>query len=266
MPSDADIRSERAARIGFENEEEQFVNRMLRVGLIIWSVAAALWAASGPDPAPLDAVLATRAKNGGFDYRGTDGQDKKRLAAYLANVGDAQTSGMSADEKKAFFINAYNVIAVETLLEHPGKKITDIDGAFKTAKHRVGGEMLTLDDVENKLREFKDARIHFAIVCASKSCPPLAPKSYRAQGLSEALDRQGREFVNDSTKNAIDKSKGRFAISMIFNWNRKEFERDGGTLAKYIAKYVADPATASWLSSSTKEPEFLEYDWNPNQP
>jgi hypothetical protein len=53
---------------------------------------------------------------------------------------------------------------------------------------------------------------------------------------------------------------------MIFNWNRKEFERDGGTLPKYVSKYVDDPAIGSWLAASTKEPEFLEYDWNPNQP
>ncbi|HTD51450.1 MAG TPA: DUF547 domain-containing protein, partial [Thermoanaerobaculia bacterium] len=168
--------------------------------------------------------------------------------------------------RKAFYINAYNVFAIETLLENPGKKIIDVDGAFKTAKHRVGGEMLTLDDIENKLREFKDARIHFAIVCASKSCPPLAPKAYRAQGLSESLDRQGREFVNDASKNSIDKAKGRVALSMIFNWNRKEFERDAGSLQKCLAKYIADPATVSWLAASGKEPEFLEYDWNPNQP
>jgi hypothetical protein len=229
-------------------------------------VAAGLPAAGLPDPAPLDAVLAARAKNGGFDYRGTDGQDKKRLAACLANLGDAQPTTMSADERKAFYINAYNVVAIETLLENPGKKIIDVDGAFKTAKHKVGGEMLTLDDIENKLREFKDARIHFAIVCASKSCPPLAPKAYRAQGLSESLDRQGREFVNDPSKNSIDKAKGRIALSMIFNWNRKEFERDAGSLQKCLSKYIADPATVSWLTSSGKEPEFLEYDWNPNQP
>jgi hypothetical protein len=173
---------------------------------------------------------------------------------------------MNADERKAFYINAYNVVAIETLLENPGKKIVDIDGAFKTAKHRVGGEMVTLDEIENRLRQFQDARIHFAIVCASKSCPPLASKAYRAEGLSAALDRQGREFVNDPTKNRIDKAKGMITLSMIFNWNRKEFERDGGTLQKYVSKYVADAATASWLSSSAKEPEFLEYDWNPNQP
>ena len=70
--------------------------------------------------------------------------------------------------------------------------------------------MLTLDDIENRLRDTKDARIHFAIVCASKSCPPLAPRAYTAAGLNEALERQGRAFVNDPSKNVIDRAKGRW--------------------------------------------------------
>jgi len=223
--------------------------------------------ASGiPDPAAFDAVLAARAKNGGFDYAGTTGQDRKRLSAYLANLGDADPGKMTAEEKKAFSINAYNVIAIETLLDNPGKKITDVPGAFNKTRHRVGGEMLTLDEIENKLREDKDARIHFAIVCASKSCPPLAPRAYTAAGVNEALDRQGREFVNDGKKNVIDRGKGRVALSKIFYWNRKEFERDGGTLVKFISRYVGDPATASWLAAYDNPPGFLEYDWAPNQP
>jgi len=222
--------------------------------------------AAVPDPAVFDAVLEARERNGGFDYAAAGGQDRKRLAAYLTNLGDAQPSGMTSDEQKAFYINAYNAIAIQTLLDNPGKKIIDIPGAFKATKHKVAGEMLTLDEIENKLREFKDARIHFAIVCASKSCPPLAPQAYRGQGLSEALDRQGREFVSDPRKNIIDRNRGRVALSMIFNWNRKEFERDGGTLPKFVSKYVSDAQTASWLAYGPREPEFLEYDWSPNQP
>jgi len=242
------------------------VKRAICTALFLLSCSVCLPAATQPDVAPFDAVLAARARNGGFDYKAVDGQDKKRLAAYLANVGDAKPAEMSPDEKKAFYINAYNVLAIQTLLDNPGKKITDIDGAFNKIQHKVGGEMLTLDNVENKLREGKDARIHFAIVCASKSCPPLAPKAYRAEGLSGTLDQQGKLFVNDPTKNVIDKSKSRVSLSMIFNWNRKEFERDGGALLKYVSKYINDSATGSWVASATTEPDFLQYDWNPNQP
>lgn len=246
--------------------EEMDVNRAIVAAVSFLSFAALLSAANQPDPAAFNAVLADRAKDGGFDYRGATGQDKKRLAAYLANLGDAKPGQMSAEEKKAFYINAYNAVAIETLLENPSKKITDIDGAFNKIRHKVGGEMLTLDDIENRLRESKDARIHFAIVCASKSCPPLAPRAYTAAGLSEALEKRGREFVNDPSKNVVDRAKGRVALSKIFYWNRKEFERDGGTLVKFVSRYVNDAPAASWLAGLSKEPEFLEYDWSPNQP
>ena len=223
--------------------------------------------AASPDPAPFDAVLAARARNGGFDYEGTTGQERKRLAAYLANLGDAEPAAMPSDERKAFYINAYNALAIQTLLDNPGRKITDIRGAFDSTRHRVGGETLTLDDVENRLRALKDARIHFAIVCASRSCPPLAARAYTAEGLGEALDRQGRAFVGDPAKNVVDRARDRLALSMIFRWNRKEFERDaGGSLARYVSRLVADPATAAWVSAFSREPEFLEYDWRPNQP
>ncbi|MEP6800846.1 MAG: DUF547 domain-containing protein, partial [Acidobacteriota bacterium] len=175
---------------------------------------------------------------------------------------------MTPDEKKAFYINAYNACAIATVLDHyPTKSILDIDGGFKKVTHKVGGEMLTLDGIENRLREARDARIHFAIVCASKSCPPLAGKAYTAAGVSDELDRQGRAFVNDPARNSIDRQKGKVSLSKIFFWNRKEFDRDGGgSLAKEVARFVSDPATASWLSSWTSEPVFLEYDWTLNQP
>jgi uncharacterized protein DUF547 len=228
-------------------------------------------AAAAPDNAALDAVLQARAKNGGFDYAGATGQDKKRLAAYLANLGDADPSKMTPDEKKAFYINAYNAAAIETVLSrYPTKSILDIDGAFQKVPHRIGGEMLSLDAIENKLREDKDARIHFAIVCASKSCPPLASRAYAAAGLSADLDRQGRLFVNDPTKNAIDRIQRKAALSKIFFWNRKEFERDGGgSLWKEVARFVADRTTSAWVTTLTtdpKESDFLDYDWTLNQP
>ena len=236
------------------------------VGVLTLLAAVASARPAQPDSAAFDAVLAERARNGGFDYRGATGQDKKRLGAYLSNLGDADPAVMSPDERKAFLINAYNAMAIAVVLErYPVASIRDIDGAFKSIKKRIGREMLTLDDIENRLRDMRDARIHFAIVCASKSCPPLAPKAYRAEGLSAALDAQGRTFVNDRTKNVLDRAANRLALSKIFDWNRREFERDGGTVAKYVSRYTTDPETSAWLASAARAPEFLEYDWALNQ-
>jgi hypothetical protein len=211
-------------------------------------------------------VLASRARASGFDYRAATGQDRKRLAAYLSNLGDVDPKGLAPDERKALYINAYNAIAIETMLENPGRRIIDLPGAFKTAKHRVGREELTLDEIEDRLRREGDPRIHFAIVCAARSCPPLAGAAYRAEGLSRTLDRQARAFVNDGVRNVFDRAHDRIALSMIFRWNRAEFEREAVTLDRYVARYVADSETALWIAASTKEPDFLEYDWSPNQP
>jgi hypothetical protein len=235
---------------------------------LILAVAATSVArgAGMPDPAPFDAVLAARAGSGGFDYRGATGQEKKRLAAYLANLGDAKPADMTADEKKAFYVNAYNAMAISIALDrYPIRSIRDVDGAFQKIVRRIGGESLSLDGIENRLRALSDARIHFAIVCVSESCPPLAPRAYTADGISAALDRQARAFVNDPKKNVIDRKAGRIALSKIFDWNRREFERDAGTVTKYVSRYHNDPETASWLASTAQKPGFLEYDWALNQ-
>ena len=219
-----------------------------------------------PDPAPFDAVLAARARNGGFDYRGATGQDRKRLAAYLANLGDARPAQMSSDEKKAFYVNAYNAMAIGIVLDHyPIAGIRDIDGAFKRIRRRIGGESLSLDGIENRLRELEDPRFHFAIVCVSESCPPLSPRAYTAAGVSAELDRQGRAFVNDPRKNVIDRASGRVFLSKIFDWNRAEFEKEAGSVRRFVARYVEDRDSASWLASGNSPLRYLEYDWSLNQ-
>ncbi len=227
---------------------------------------ALLAAATQPDPAVWDAVLSARARDGGFDYRAADGQDRKRLAAYLANLGDANPREMKPEERKAFYINAYNAMAVAIVLEHyPTPSIRSVDGAFQALRKRIAGELLTLDDIENRLRDTRDARIHFAIVCAAKSCPPLLPRAYRAAMLSADLDAQGRAFVRDSTKNVIDPEEGRLLLSEIFEWSRKEFEREAGSVGAYVARFTP-PAVGDWLRTFAKSPEFLPYDWALNQP
>ncbi len=240
--------------------------KKLAVLVLCFAPVPALSGSGLPDPAPFDAVLAAGARNGGFDYRGVTGQEKKRLAAYLANLGDARPAGMNADEKKAFYINAYNAMAISIVLDrYPIRSIRDVAGSFDKIKRKVGGEILSLDVIENRLRALGDPRIHFAIVCVSESCPPLAARAYRPESVEAALDHQGRAFANDPKRNAIDRAKETIALSKIFDWNRKEFERDAGSVTKYVARYVEDRETAAWLASTSQAPKFLDYDWSLNQ-
>jgi hypothetical protein len=236
-------------------------------GVLAFALAAAAASALEPDPAVWDTVLSARSRQGGFDYRGMTGQDRKGLAAYLAGLGDADPKTMSDDGRKAFFVNAYNAMAVAIVLDaYPVGSIRDIDGAFKGIHRRIGGQARTLDDIENELRGMQDARIHFAIVSAAKSCPVLAPQAYRKEGLSATLDQRARAFVSDPAKNVFDRAASRVALSKVFDWNRPDFERGGRTLAQYAARFVPDPALADWVGGLPREPEFLDFDWALNQP
>jgi hypothetical protein len=242
--------------------------RVLAAGLVALAcagLATAAESASQPDPAVWDAILSARARDGGFDYKAADGQDKKRLAAYLANLGDANPREMTPEERKAFYVNAYNAMAIAIVLErYPIPSIRGVDGAFQTIRKKIAGELLTLDDVESRLRDAKDARTHFAIVCAAKGSPALLPRAYRAATLSADLDAQARAFVRDTTRNVIDPAEAKLQLSEVFEWSRKEFEREAGSLGAYVSRFTPH-AVGDWLRTFAKSPEFLPFDWALNQ-
>ena len=106
-------------------------------------------------------------------------------------------------------------------------------------KHRVGGEMLTLDEIENQLRETGDARIHFGIVCASKSCPPLAPKAFTAANVSDDAGPSRPRVRQRPVQERRSTGRGKVALSKIFFWNRKEFERTAARSRSTSRSYVA---------------------------
>ena len=104
-------------------------------------------------------MLATGARDGGFDYRGATGQEKKRLSAYLANLGDANPAGMNADEKKALYINAYNATAISIVLDrYPIRSIREVDGAFQKIRRKIERKRRSTDmtdraEIETRVRK-----------------------------------------------------------------------------------------------------------------
>jgi len=125
--------------------------------------------------------------------------------------------------------------------------------------------MISLDDVEHAiLRErLRDPRIHFAIVCASVSCPTLRGTAYRADSLQTQLEQAARAFVRDPTKNRYDAAKGTFFASAIFDWFRGDFEKAAGTVPAFLEQY-ADPAASLALHKQTVRIQYLPYDWSLN--
>jgi hypothetical protein len=223
----------------------------------------------GFDHAPWHGLLqdAVRAADGRVDY----GRMKAdpRLATYVAALAafDPETLG-GRDEKLAFWINAYNALAVSGVTKRwPGlKSVADAApnfGFFKEAVYTVGGRTLSLDGIEHEIirKRFGEPRIHAALNCASISCPPLRAEAYVGAKLEAQLETQFAAFVRDPTRNRIDPDKGTVALSALFDWFRADF----GGLATRLSRYLpAEHAAALDAAERAGRVSYLPYDWTLN--
>lgn len=164
----------------------------------------------------------------------------------------------SREETLAFYINAYNILAMKMVVDHwPVQSIRDIGNWFssvwKKTAGRIGGREVTLDYIEHDiLRKLGEPRIHFAIVCASVSCPDLLNEPYRADRLDTQLDGQVKSFLYNPAKGLrVDGDKIR--VSKIFAWFGEDFESGGG-----VASFVRQQRTD--LPSYPIEAD-IGYDW-----
>nr|WP_246480247.1 DUF547 domain-containing protein [Motiliproteus sediminis] len=165
-----------------------------------------------------------------------------------------------ANAKKAFYINAYNILAIDLVLKHwPVESIRDIGSWIRPVWRReagkIAGEPVTLHQVEHEiLRPMGDPRIHMAIVCASLSCPDLAARPYRGSALEQQLDHQTRLFLSNPKKGAAERGEA-LAISKIFDWFAADFESGGGVRA-WLRRYG--------VMSEADTLRYLPYDWRVN--
>ena len=173
------------------------------------------------------------------------------------------------EEKLAFWINVYNVLAIKIVTEHyPLKSIKDIGGLFtsvwKSKAGFVGGREYTLDEIEHKiLRKMEEPRIHAAIVCASVSCPDLAKGAFRPETLNEQLDTQMRDFLANPGKGMRVSADGKSVfLSSVFDWFSEDFESRGGVL-KFLQHYVA-PKDKQVLKNFGLRIFYMEYNWRLN--
>ena len=223
------------------------------------------------------ALLRQYVHDGEVDYAGLQAHAQPALTAYLRSLeapGPEDYARFTREQRLAFWMNVYNAYTVRLILDHyPLKSIRRI-GWLPLAAFRArfiplrvlgGKEALSLWQVEHThlRRELKDPRIHFAIVCASRSCPKLRSEAYRASEVDAQLEDAARDFVRDSFRNRVDPARGTAEVSRIFQWYRGDFERDGRTLGEYIARY-AEPAQAEVLRKQGSRPGFLGYDWSLN--
>ncbi len=195
---------------------------------------------------------------GRVDYQGLKSAEAK-LDKYLAQLAaHVPTSEWGRAATMAYWINAYNAFTVKLILDHyPVKSIRDIHrgNPWDVKWIELGGKKYSLNQIEHDIlrKRFQDARIHFAVNCAARSCPPLYNRAFTAENLESVLEQRAAAFINDPKYNRI--RADRAELSKIFEWYRQDF----GDLVAYINRY----------SKVKLQPgariTFLEYDWQLNE-
>ncbi|TDQ33299.1 DUF547 domain-containing protein [Zeaxanthinibacter enoshimensis] len=196
-------------------------------------------------------------REGNVNYSGMK-KEVSVLDTYLdVLAGNVPATESSREEKMAYYINLYNAATVRLVLEHyPVKSIKDLEDPWDTEWIRLGDQKVSLGYIENQvLRKMDDPRIHFAINCASYSCPALSADAYRADTLEEQLRDATLTFIRDPRKNTIEADQ--LYISAIFDWYREDFTGTG-TLIDYLNRYARVPV------SKNATVKFKSYDWKLN--
>ena len=136
---------------------------------------------------------------------------------------------------------------------------------FKRDKYLVAGERITLHALEHELiRPLKEPRIHFAIVCASQSCPILQREAYTLKQLDQQLEAAARNFINDRQRNQFNPTSRRAELSSIFKWFEEDFTEAAGSLQGYLAPMIDDENVARLLEQEAFKISYLKYDWSLN--
>jgi hypothetical protein len=200
--------------------------------------------------------------HGEVDYKNLK-QNESELDAYLDLVSkNPPEDSWTKNKKKAYLINAYNAFTVKLILDHyPIKSIKDIGGFFSSPFTmefaRIDGKLYSLDDIEKgMLLKMGDSRAHFAVNCASESCPKLLNEAYVAEKLEKQLDVSAKTFVN-SDKNKLSKTK--VELSRIFKWYASDFESEFGSVIKFINRYADETIGEEAFIN------YLPYSWELNE-
>ncbi len=182
--------------------------------------------------------------------------DRRALDALYAGVAAVRADRVD----EAFYLNAYNVVVWKNVVDHSPKRVDEDGFLFFKRRFVIARRPMDLDTLEKQVirPRFHDARVHVALNCASAGCPSLPREAFRADRLSEQLDREARRFCNQRRNVDWDAASSTVKLSKIFEWYRDDF--DGGRVIAWINRYRTDeiPEGAKVV--------FVDYDWRLNDP
>lgn len=196
--------------------------------------------------------------SGAVNYTGFKA-DKAKLQSYLDILAaNPPKADWGRGKAMAYWINAYNAFTIKLIVDnYPLGSITDLDGGNPWDKSRIklGGQTYSLNQIEKEilLKKYKDARVHFAVNCAAKSCPALLNSAWTASNLESNFERQTKAFINNTQFNDIKAKSAK--VSKIFEWYADDF----GDVKAFINKY------ANTQLKPNAKIEYMEYNWKLNQ-
>jgi hypothetical protein len=190
-------------------------------------------------------------------------EDRKALDDYLAQFAPAGRAA-SGNERYASLVNAYNAFVLQWIVQnYPTESIWALKSSFKEKRHKLGGEIVSLNDIENgNLRPEFGYRTHAVLVCAARSCPPLQQSAYTAGQLDEQAAHAYRNWLSRTDLNEFMIDKNEASVSSIFKWFKGDFEKAGGAKA-IIAKYAPAPAK-ELLERPDCKITYKPYNWGLN--
>lgn len=183
------------------------------------------------------------------DYAAVTEAERTELKSYLADLSAVPISGYNRGEQFAFWINLYNALTVDMVLEHyPVTSIREIDlssgtflrGPWDAELAKVEGIALSLNDIEHRILRpiWRDPRLHYVVNCASLGCPDLPMRALTAARSEEMLETAAKRFINHSR--ALRQSDGGLEISSIYNWFREDFGEDDTAVIDHLAAYAEE--------------------------
>ncbi len=191
------------------------------------------------------------------DYARLKQESSTQLDRYVTMLALPWPTDLGENPRKAALINAYNALTVRWILtNYPVASIWKTSKPFSQPRHRVNGRNVSLDQLEKELRDGGDPRIHAALVCAARSCPPLRREAFGAATLDAQLDDNTREWLRISNLNSFDAASNKADVSSIFKWYKSDFELKGSTLGAFLSRY----GPAGNFTKIT----FKDYDWGLN--
>jgi len=223
-------------------------------------------------------ILKKYVKDGLVDYKNL--VDDKHLDKYLQQLSETNPDNFSRNEKLAFWINVYNAFTIQIVRDnYPIESMNELSTGGKIIGHLLGKtvwdkEFITINNhnyslngIEHKiLRKMDEPRIHFAIVCASISCPELLNEAYEADKIDAQLESQAIIFLNDESRNQFAIENRKASISEIFNWFGEDFGKDDEEILIYASKFLPVSIQTDINQSVQQwEVSFKDYNWNLNE-